>query len=86
MNEAIRIDPCPVCEKAHRYLLDVERDTTVGLVTARPEPQVAVGFTRLFTCPDKGQVFQARITLYQTARSRIRSVLVVSVLEVDEDG
>ena len=86
MDETIDIYPCPVCTQAHTYLLRVGRDVSAGLMTARSEPMKAVVFTRLFTCPEKGQDFQGRITLYQGSRNRIRSVLVVGIVEVSEDG
>jgi hypothetical protein len=66
---------CPLCSREHRYRLSVERSKVLGASADTGLPTVSRSFTRLFTCPEKGR-FEARVTLTETALSRIKAVEV----------
>jgi hypothetical protein len=54
----IPIEACPLCGKAHVYDVDVEY-SKMSYMTAPP----ARTFTRFFSCPTTGQMFEAPITV-----------------------
>ena len=69
--------PCPLCSKDHHYALAVERSYVLGLVAPGKEPQVKKReFVRFFGCPTTDGMFQATLTLTETALDRIKDVTV----------
>lgn len=76
MEETITIAECPHCKQTHKYSLQVERTMVIKLMVAedlnnRPKPII---FSRIFTCPNKNEQFQAQITLFQSSTKHINSV------------
>lgn len=70
---------CPLCLEQHRYRLDVDRShvmyhMTTSMFDAEPTYK---RFKRIFTCPAKGQNFQAVIRLEETFGTIINAVKVV---------
>jgi len=76
---------CPLCGKPHRYGLAVEIITFMGSSpdpTPTFKPNICIHkFTRLFTCPEKNEEFQATIKLKETGRNPIQDVRVIGVVE-----
>jgi hypothetical protein len=70
---------CPLCAEQHRYRLSVDRSHVLYQMTAstRIPDRTYKRFNRLFTCPTKGEPFQAVIRLEQTFGTIIHNVKVV---------
>jgi hypothetical protein len=76
VSEVLPIPKCPLCGMSHDYDLDVVRSDL--LFALEPPPRT---WTRFFTCPSKGEMFQAE---FQTSGD-IKDVRVKS-LHVDQEG
>jgi hypothetical protein len=70
--------PCPFCKEDHTYLLIVERASVMTLARVAGTPRVRT-FVRLFTCPVKGETFQATLRLTETPSSEIKDVTVAEI-------
>lgn len=70
------ISPCPLCSGSHRYPVRVKRDIALGMVVAMPVQSTEVMHTRIFTCPEKGENFEAKVPLHETQTNIIREVSV----------
>ncbi|WP_162918431.1 hypothetical protein [Taklimakanibacter deserti] len=75
-TEALRV-PCPLCGKAHKYLLEVERSKVVAYDYGDRSTQER-SFVRLFICATTNSRFQAEVKLTENAGEKVRSVDVVS--------
>lgn len=84
-NDEILEIKCPRCGKIHLYGLSVERSLVFGTPLSSSPPTnpniVEHKFTRLFTCPEKNEEFQATIKLKETGSDRIDSVRVKGVVK-----
>jgi hypothetical protein len=80
-TEYLDIPSCPKCKDGHRFRLNVERAIVMRMLTTSDidEQPRQVRITRLFTCPNKNDEFQASFTLTDTSSSRIVSVKVESI-------
>lgn len=63
--QTIKVDPCPLCGKAHTYGSEIKR-TVVMRRLAMPPPDIKEevkpeGSMRLFVCPEKQSMFQALV-------------------------
>jgi len=79
--EYVDIRVCPLCGQSHRYKLEVERSLVVHMamsnLTKIGERNPLSDFTRFFTCPKKGEEFQATFPLRELSPSQIINVKVV---------
>ncbi len=83
--EYLDISDCPKCSTRHRYRLNVERSIVIKkmIVADVNESERKVRVTRIFTCPEKDEEFQATFVLTDTPSDQI---LDVTVIGVDDDG
>jgi hypothetical protein len=84
--ETLTIDKCPKCSLKHEYQIKVRRTLITSMLdfADRTRSGHPVTFTRLFTCPETGDDFQARLVLYQEGNSQIDSVEIRSLTENDD--
>lgn len=76
-NDTLTISKCPKCGSPHKYQLEVSRVWVMHNLTATLDfNPVKRTFTRLFTCPTKGEDFQATFWLVETIMDKIESVQV----------
>jgi hypothetical protein len=85
-EDTIRIQ-CPRCGNEHIYALVVKRSIILENMTFnssyRPAPK---SFRRLFSCPSKGEDFEAVIVLLESPQDKIESVKVNGIaMEEDDD-
>ena len=83
--ETITINECPYCKKSHSYDLDVERSTIMKFLSPsdRPEPMLPRQFERLFYCPTQKDMFQAKLTLYESSSDRIKTIGQNTILKIE---
>ena len=69
---------CPVCNKIHKYELEVHRSFSSSFMPfqSSKEESLPKYFTRLFTCPNTGKDFQARFCITEKSSASIKSVAV----------
>lgn len=79
--ERMKVGVCPLCQQAHGYKLQVEREIISGLAT-QPQAFRRTSFILKFNCPVENDEFSAKVTLAETAMNPIMSVEVIGV---DED-
>jgi hypothetical protein len=78
-NQQISFERCPLCCEPHTYALAVERSAVIrfmGVTTPLDQP-LSRHFRRLFTCPNKDEIFEATITLLEWSSDPIREVSIV---------
>lgn len=85
-SEYLDIPDCPKCSGQHRYKLKVDRAVVMKMlsmsdISERPR-QVRV--TRLFTCPVKGEDFEATFVLTDTSSNRINDVAIEGIADDNE--
>ena len=74
-SEQVVINPCPNCdtEEGHVYIVPVEREMVMGLMTTfETERKRNIGV--VFRCPVKSTLFKVTLRLWETSTSRIESV------------
>jgi hypothetical protein len=76
---------CPLCAGKHSYEIKVERSIVFKHVTSfdldsreKPKP---VSVTRLFNCPNKNDMFQAVLRMFETSSSKIECVTVIGLAD-----
>lgn len=70
---------CPICQKMHEFRLVVDRSHVVyNMVSAPRHSERSVKrFRRVFTCPEKGEPFEATIKMEELFGEIINDVKVV---------
>jgi hypothetical protein len=77
---------CPLCSDTHKYELEIRRSFSMSLNFKNPSEQPSEQyFTRLFTCPTNGKIFQARFTVRDTPNTTIKSVEVKRLVKAEEE-
>jgi len=71
-NEKLEIK-CPLCSKSHTYNLEISR-TIIRYFCGTYGPWYDKEFTRLFSCPVKGEKFQATFILSESRENLIDSI------------
>ena len=73
---------CQLCGHPHTYEMKIERNPIMrgSYDTTMDSAKKAQQFTHLFTCPDKGQMFEATITL-KPRGSRIKNVKITGFVK-----
>ena len=75
-SETLAIDPCPLCDGAHTYILEVERSTVLQYMNPDDAGSHDRTFVRFFVCPKKNNRFQADVSLTEDSGEKIRDVRV----------
>jgi hypothetical protein len=70
---------CPLCRKKHEYRLRVERSMVIyHMASTLPTTQKTIKrFTRIFTCPEKNEHFEAILRLEEGFGFIIKDVSVL---------
>lgn len=88
-RDFLRIRNCKKCGKSHKYPLIVERSFFIKKITAslnNDDEGHKEYFTRLFTCPEKNENFQARFWIWVNSDEEIDSLSVLKAVTDDEDN
>lgn len=82
-HEVLTIPKCPNCGKPHAYRLEVDRTYVMSFMTTTSGGLAMTykEFTRLFTCSETGEDFQARFRLTESSSARIKCVRVLGLDE-----
>lgn len=70
---------CPLCQQEHRYRLAIDRSHVLYNMTSDTlgsKKQAFKRFRRIFTCPTKGEHFQATIKLEEAYGTVLNDVKV----------
>ena len=73
-QENLTVNPCPLCKKSHKYVLNVDREYAMGLVISGAHKEITRQFDVVLTCPKKNVSFVVTVSLCETDLSRIKSV------------
>lgn len=72
-DEIISIE-CPLCNTTHKYKLSVQRSTYLFGTTENVRK-----IKRLFTCPEKNEIFESVLEMKEDDRGQIIKVNIVGV-------
>lgn len=83
LDEKIKIEPCPECQKTHTYNLVVTRSILMIYMSESDfgEKPREVKLTRTFTCPNTQKDFEAPFILKDTTTDRIEDVRVSGIAD-----
>ncbi len=87
-SDQLTINQCPVCQRSHKYQLEIKRAWSIGLSTYSSSQNYSVKkeyFTRLFTCPSTEKDFQARFYLTVSSNESIQTVTVKGAIQDETD-
>jgi hypothetical protein len=72
----ILVDPCPVCDGAHRFRARIIRTQVHHLRTADRVDPKPFGVTRLFTCPATSEMFEGSVPVDPVFGTKVKDVVV----------
>ncbi len=72
---------CPLCGSLHTYILEVQRSPY--LFGAKGNVRK---IKRLFTCPDKNEIFETILEMKEDDHGTITKVNVIGIAEEDKNG
>ena len=85
-KDTITIGQCPLCKKSHTYELEILRSVVVyNFLSVRDYEPKKKSFTRLFSCPETKDDFQASFVVIEYFGSPIESVKVAGLADEAQD-
>jgi len=83
IDETIEIKPCPLCGKAHKYILSIQRSTYLFGAASKGDIRK---IKRLFTCPKSNETFESVLEIKEDERGIIAKLDIMGVVEEKKNG
>ena len=86
-EDAIEVK-CPICERTHKFPLQIEYSMVMHLMTGsaeRDNRRRRRTFERWFTCPSEGGRFSGTVVLFESSLAPIEKVEVDKAIDPDDD-
>ncbi len=83
IDETIEIKPCPLCGKAHIYILNIQRSPYLFGAASKGDFRK---IKRLFTCPKSNEAFESVLEIKEDERGTITKLDILGVIEEKKYG